>query len=1094
MTHKKFRLTCLISLVLGSTLFGFAQEVKTVKGIVLDEGNTPMTGVTVVVTGTRSTAITDADGAYAISVAGVENPVLQFSFIGYKTLTVAVENRAQLNVTLTSESTALDEVVIVGYGSQKKANLTGAVDQIASDVFEGRPTANVSQMLMGAIPNLNVSLADGKPGRSASFNIRGTTSIGQGGSALVLIDGVEGDASLLNPNDIESVSILKDAASAAIYGARAPYGVVLITTKTPTKDRISVTYSMNLTLQQPTTVPDVVTDGYTWADHFYQAYYNYNFSNPSGINKTQQFSTAWLAEYKIRKENGNLGTVVSDGSWGTTKGRYVYFNDSIDYYDIMYKNVVPTQTHNLAVSGSEGKFDYYLSGRYYNYSGLFDGETQTDTYSMLNMRLKVGYQITKWLKLTNNFEINRDNYYNPITYSEGSGVVWRNIADEGHPSSPMFNPDGSLTYSAVYSVGDLLYGKSGIRTIKDLTKNTLGAHAQFLDNRLRFHGDFTYSNNNRYITKKQVRSPYSKSEGVTEYIAGSYSNLAETTRNTLYLATNAYAEFEETFNDKHYVKAMIGYNYEQSTLKQLYAYNDDLLTEDVENINLAMGVDNRSITSAWTKWRTVGSFFRLNYIYNDRYLLEVNGRYDGSSKFPTNQRWAFFPSVSAGWRLSEEPWFTVSKDAVSNIKVRASFGSLGNGNVSAYAYMDSFSFSSGHILEGTKVRYTSLPSEIPESLTWETSKTVDVGLDLGFLSDRLTFVGDFYNRKTLNMYTVGPTLPDVFGASSPKGNYADMTTRGYEFSLQWKDQFSLGGKPFNYSIRGTLADYTSTIDKYNNATKNLGTNAAPNYYEGMRVGEIWGFQSDGLWQTEADIDAAEAGAKAAGQKYYNPLMQTSKTYKLYRGDIKVVDRNGNGYIDRGANTADDPGDRMIIGNTAPRYMYSFTLSADWNNFFFSVFFQGVGKQDWFPSNEASTFWGQYNRPYNMMPMWHVDNYWTEENPGAYLPRYAGYYGPFYKGTANATTGYLQDVSYIRMKNLQIGYTLPQHIAKKIFMQGATIYFSGENLWTWSPMYRLTRDIDVANIGKSDPDLSNSRGDAYNYPMMKSYSLGLSLTF
>lgn len=1080
--------------VLCSTGLLQAQEISTVTGVVTDASQAPMTGVTVLVVGTRTVAITDLDGKYTISVRGVTNPSLQFSFMGYTTLTVAVDNRALVNVTLVDESTALEEIVIVGYGTQKKVNLTGAVDQVSSDVFEGRPTANVSQMLMGAIPNLNVKLSDGKPGRSASFNVRGTTSIGQGGSALILIDGVEGDPSMLNPNDIENVSVLKDAASSSIYGARAPYGVVLITTKNPEKGHVSVTYSANLTLQQPTAVPDIVSDGYTWAEHFYKAYYNYNFSNPSGMNKTQQFSTAWLAEYKARKDSGNFGTVVSDGSWGTTKGRYVYFHEGTDYYDAMYKDIVPTQTHNISVSGSEGKFDFYLSGRYYNYSGLFDGESQTDAYNMMNMRLKVGYQITKWLKITNNFEINRDKYYNPITYSESSGVIWRNIADEGHPSSPMFNPDGTMTYSAVYSVGDLLYGQSGINTVRDLFKNTLGANAKFLDNRLRVNADFTYNNNNRFITKKQVRSPYSRSEGVIEYIAGTFSNLAETTRNTLYLATNAYVEFEDTFNDKHYVKGMVGYNYEQSTNKQLYAYNDDLLTEGVENINLAMGVENRSITSSWTKWRTVGSFFRVNYIYDNRYLLEVNGRYDGSSKFPSNQRWAFFPSVSGGWRLSEEPWFNVSPEAISNVKIRASYGSLGNGNVGAYAYMDSFSFSTGRILEGTLARYTSLPSEIPESLTWETSKTVDVGVDLGFLNDRLTFVGDYYNRKTLNMYTVGPTLPDVFGASSPKGNYADMTTVGYELSLQWKDQFTLGNKPFNYSIRASLSDYTSTIDKYNNATKNLGTNAAPNYYEGMTVGEIWGFVSNGLWQTQTEIDAAEAGAKAAGQSYYNPIMQTSKTYKLYPGDIRVEDLNGNGYIDRGANTADDSGDRVIIGNTTPRYLYSFNLSADWNNFFFSVFFQGVGKQDWFPSNEASTFWGQYNRPYNQMPTWHVGNYWTEDNPDAYLPRYAGYYGPLYKGTANASTRYLQNVAYIRLKNLQIGYNLPAHFAKKIAMQGASIYFSGENIWTWSPLYRHSRDIDVANIGTSDNDLSNSRGDAYNYPTMKSYSLGLSFTF
>jgi hypothetical protein len=321
-----------------------------------------------------------------------------------------------------------------------------------------------------------------------------------------------------------------------------------------------------------------------------------------------------------------------------------------------------------------------------------------------------------------------------------------------------------------------------------------------------------------------------------------------------------------------------------------------------------------------------------------------------------------------------------------------------------------------------------------------------------------------------------------------------MTTTGFELSVGWRDRFQMGGKPFNYSIKATLADYVSTIDKYNNATKSIGTNNTPSYYEGMTIGELWGFTVNGLWQTNDEIDAAEAKAKAAGQKYYNPLTQTDKSYKLYPGDAKYEDLNGNGYIDRGAGTVDNPGDRRIIGNKDPRYIYNFNLSADWNGIFVSAFFQGVGKQDWMPSNEASNFWGQYNRPYNQMPTWHIGNYWTEDNPDAYLPRYTGYYGVLYKGTANANTRYMQDVSYIRLKNLQVGYNLPTKWVSKIGMKKAAIYFSGENLWTWSPMYKWSRAIDVtANIYGTDSERS-STGDGYNYPTMKSYSFGLNITF
>lgn len=1091
---SRFFLTLLTMLFLGVSLSATGQTVD--KGIsvtvkVTDKAGA-MPGAGILVKGTTNGQITGADGTATLTNVAPD-AVLVVTFVGYQTVEVPVKGRAKVSVTL-EDSLTLDEIVVVGYGTQKKANLTGAVDQVGSETFEGRSNANLTQMLQGQIPNLNLKFKDGRPNSSPSYNIRGTTSIGQGGSALILIDGVEGDPSLLNPNDIESVSVLKDAASSAIYGSRAPYGVVLITTKTARQGKPTVSYQANLTFEQPTTIPDYVSNGYTWADHFYKAYYNYNLSNPSGINKTMEFSTAWLAEYQRRNETGNYEVLVSDGSIGTA-GRWLYFIEGEDYIGKLYRNHMTSQTHNISVSGSDDKFDYYVSGRYYGNNGIFDTDVNPESYKILNGRMKMGYKVTPWLRISNNTDISWTKYVMPQTYSEGNGNIWRNIADEGHPCSPIWNPDGTLSHSAVYSVGDYLYGHSNRGYINRQVKTTFAAQAKFLDDRLRLNADFTYRNKDFNTTVKKVKSEFSRYEGVTETISGTQSYLSETIRNYEYLATNEYVEFEDTFAGKHYFKALLGYNYEQETYKNTYSYNDDLLTPDVTNINLAMGIDNRSITGDYYRWRTVGAFARINYAFADRYFIEVNGRYDGSSKFPQRQRWAFFPSVSVGWRLTEEPWFKVSKDALSNIKFRASFGALGNSNVGNYAYDETFSFDNGRIINGAKVRYTSAPAPIPESLTWETAQTLDFGLDMSFLKGRLSFTGDYYIRKTLDMYTVGPTLPDVFGASSPKGNYAEMTTRGYEMTIRWNDSFNLAGKPFNYGLKASLVDYKSIIDKFNNRKKELSTAAYnTNYYAGMVVGEIWGFVSNGLWQNQDEIDAAEAGALAAGQKYYNPLMQTSKTYKLYPGDIKFEDLNGNGYIDRGQNTVDDPGDRKIIGNSEPRYIYSFGIDLEWNNIFLSAFFQGVGKQDWYPSNEASVIWGQYNRPYAQMPKWHLNNYWTEDNPDAYLPRYAGYYAPFYKGTNNANTRYLMDVSYIRLKNLQVGYTLPSKWTDAIRMKKVSIFFSGENLWTWSPMYKYTRDIDVtANIYGTDSVLS-STGDGFNYPTLRSYSLGLNITF
>ena len=1046
------------------------------------------------VEGTTTGVATDLNGNYTITVPS--NASLSIQSIGFKTVVIPVRGRSRIDVTLSSDDELLDEVVVVGYGTQKKANLTGAVDQVGAETFDGRPNANLAQMLQGRVANLNLKFTDGRPNSSPSFNIRGRTSIGQGGSALVLIDGVEGNASLLNPNDIESVSVLKDAASSAIYGSRAPYGVVLITTKNAKKGTATVSYQTNLSFERPTAMPDVVSDGYVWAEHFYKAWYNYKGSNPTAINKTMDFTTAWLDEYRLRHESGNYETLVSDGSL-ITKGRWLYFHKGTDYYDALYKDFTFTQTHNLSISGADDKFDYYVSARLYDNNGLFDSQVNPDSYKMYNGRVKVGYQVTPWLKITSNTDIAYSKYVMPETQSEAGGNIWRNIADEGHPCSPIINPDGTLSYSGVYSVGDILYGGSNRTYTNRQAQNTVAAKATFFDKRLRLNADFTYRARSYDTHVHRLPSPFSRYEGIIESLAeikclADY--ISETLRTYDYLATNEWIEWEDTVG-KHNFKALLGYNYEQQTYRNVYAYNDGLLAPNVDQLNLALGLDNKSITSDYSKWRTAGAFFRFNYNFAERYLLEINGRYDGSSKFPARQRWAFFPSVSAGWRVSQEPWFNIDQSIISNLKIRASYGSLGNSNVSVYAYDETFDFDNGRIINGQKVRYTSAPAPIPESLTWETAQTIDGGIDLSLFSGRLNFTGDVYVRKTLNMYTVGPTLPDVYGASSPKGNFAEMTTRGFEITLGWDDAIKLGGHPFKYGVHATLADYYSVIDKYNNALKSLSNNAYNNsYYEGMVLGELWGFECDGLYQNQAQIDADEAMAAAAGQAHYNPLMQQTESYNILPGQMHFVDLNKNGYIDRGKNTADDPGDRKIIGNSEPRYIYSFGFDVEWAGIYANAFFQGVGKQDWYPDNESSAFWGMYNRPYNQMPSWHLGNYWTPENPNAYLPLYTGYFAPFYKGRVNANTRYLQDASYIRLKSVQIGYNIPEKITRKAGLQKVSVFVAGENLWTWSPVYKWTRDVDVtANIYGADGVLETT-GDGYNFPTMKSISVGVKVTF
>jgi len=1058
-----------------------------IEGVVRDQNGQPVANASVVVTSSETHYSkgeqTDSLGAYKFTglTAGIRYKI-SFSHVQYQPQTpVELTVPAGKNISLPfiikgRTDAALSEVVVVGYSTQKKANLTGAVAQVGGEVLDNRSLPNITQGLQGTIPNLNIVPADGKPFTSPAYNIRGTTSIGQGGNALVLIDGVQGDPALLNPADVASVTVLKDVSSAAVYGARAAYGVVLITTKSPKKDKFSVTYSSNYSTKQPTAVPDVVTNGYQYAVAFDSAWSSWNDYSavPQNVNKTQVYSRAYLAEYAKRNADPSLPKVDVD----PTTGNYVYYANE-DWYGQLYKKNLGAMDQNLSISGGNAKTSYYVTGRYYSQDGLF--RYNPDDYSMYNLMAKGTMQVTPWLQVYNNTQFTSRKYHNPINVGEGGGV-FRNMADNSHPSTPLFNPDGTLTAAGAYSVGDFVYGKNGIDFKDQVIKNTSGFVAQVLRNMLQIRGDFTFQNTTSDQRQIRVPVPYSNGPGVVNYLGTSYNDITMSNASTNYIASNLYAEFENTFAHAHYLKVMLGYNYEQSVANGFGASRNGLIFSDANNINLALG-QNIGTSGSYDKWAILGGFGRINYSFKDRYLLEADARYDGSSKFPSDQRFAFFPSVSGGWRVSREAFWNVSRKAISDLKIRASYGSLGNGNISSYAYQEQFGISqSGRVLGGVLPQYTSAPGVVPAGLTWETATTADLGLDLTVLNNKLTFTGDVYQRKTTNMFTVGKTLPEVFGATVPKGNYADLTTKGWEASLTWHDNFKVSGSPLNYSIGVWMSNYSATIDKYNNATGSL-----TDYYAGMKLGEIWGYTNDGYWTADNVADA----------KAFQNFIKVSNSNIYLPGDIKFKDINGDKVINNGANTVSDHGDMKIIGNSLPQYSYGINLSADYKGIFFNAFFQGVGKQDWWPGAEADAFWGQYNRPYDFLMKSQVGNIWSPENPNAYWPRYRGYVAQSTNRELYvAQTKYLQNVAYIRLKNIQVGYNLPIGLISKIHLTNARFYVSGENLFTTSPLYKITKNFDVENIGKSDNVAtgSSNSGNTNNYPILKSVTFGLSLTF
>ena len=1085
-------LSAMLTLVAATPAAAQQRETGIISGIVTEASSgRAVAGAQVGIAGTMMGTAANADGRFTIANVPVGSHVVQVRMIGYsaleRTVAVAAGQVTTASFQLSARAVMLQEVVSVGYGTQTRGSLTGAIDQVGAQALENRPMPNLTQGLQGVIPNVNIRLLDGRPTQAPRINIRGNTSIGQGGSALVLIDGVEGDPSMVNPNDVESISVLKDAAAAAVYGARGAFGVLLINTKKPVRDGFNITYETQYGRRSPTVPAGYVTDGYTYAKMFNESFFNFEGTFPQNVNKTQTFSQQYLTEFARRAADPSLPTVEVGPD-----GQYVYYA-STDWYGLLYKENTPTMEQSLSVSRSTDKASFLISGRYLDQPGLL--RYSSDDYRMMNLRATGTLQLYPWLQMNNNLMASNRRYFSPLNIGEGGGI-WRNIADEGHNSAPMLNPDGTLTWSGAYTVGDYYYGKNGSDYTRNLVRNTTGLTATFLDSKFKINGDFTFQNGADEETRRRVEIPYSRSPGVIEYLGTATNDLRNLNDKSVYLASNLYGDYSTLFAGRHYVNAVLGTNYEQSTFERLDVARNGLIFPDAENINLALG---QSITTGgnYEKWAILGGFYRLNYNYDERYLLEANGRFDGSSKFPSDQRYAFFPSFSAGWRPSREAFWKVPESLISDLKFRGSYGSMGNGNIAAYTFNELFNIAkSGRILNGIQPQFTGAPAVLPDGLTWETVTTKNVGVDLEMLAGKLQFTGDVYSRLTSDMYTIGRTLPAIFGATSPRGNYADMKTNGWETSLSWQDRFTVASRPLGYTVRLTLSDYSAEILKYNNPDRFL-----TDYYPGQKVGEIWGYVTEGFFSSDAEI-AAHANQS---------LFRSHASGRIQVGDIKLRDVNGDGRVNPGLNTVTDPGDRVVIGNTTPRYQYGISLGANYGSVFVSSFFQGVGKQDWYPSPEANAFWGQYNRPYGLIPNWHLKPgmIWTAENPDAFLPRYASRLSNNAAGILRAPqTRYVMDASYLRLKNLQVGYNLPARFASRLGAQSSRIFVTGENLWTWSPLYRYADNIDVENATApsdrqfvTNPSTLNASGaftdnsgDGYNYPMLRSFSIGATLSF
>lgn len=1037
------------------------QQKSTCTGVVKDATGETVIGASVMVKGTTNGTITGLDGDF--SIPNVDNgAIIQISFVGYITQEVKW-NGAPLNVVLKDDTKTLDEVVVVGYGTQKKVNLTGSVAMADGDVLQDRPISNIAQGLQGAIPNLNITFDSGNPNATTKFNIRGTTSL-NGGSALVLVDGVEtSDLSLLNPQDIENVSVLKDASSAAVYGARAAFGVILITTKKgQANQKLRVNYNNNFSWSSPSRLPDGIS-----ADKWINAQNQANINNGGGAYWKPAHVAA--VEAYCKDPNNNPSAFLDTTGDFTSKGQWAYAGNT-DWFDELYNDAAFMQQHNASISGGSEKNSYYGSVGYKGQDGLL--AYGTDKYKRINMTFNFTSQLTKWLEISFRTKYNRNETDEPNShYYMGSSPYYE--VYRAMPFIPVRLPDGNFAgvegANFNYNIAGILAEAGRKTTNSDDFWYTASFNLTPLKG-LSIKGDYT--GNKFYKDERAHEKTLYQIQPDGSYLSKQpVSGVNNNKYNDTYQALNVWAEYKTNFN-KHSVGAMVGYNQEEKKITELKTSVKNLYDNNTPVSDLAATLS--SIGEGATLWAVQGAFFRLNYDYAGKYLLEVNGRYDGSSKYGSGNRWGFFPSVSAGWRLSEEKWFEPARELFDNVKLRASFGQLGNqvtnGN---FDYLSSLSGETlSYLMNGTVINGLKPATLASANISWEKVTTANFGLDLNLLQNRLSASFDYYLRNTSDM-VISKAYPAVLGTTGGKENLASMRTNGWELSLTWNDKIEdVAGSPLSYSIGAGLADSYSTITKYDNPTRSLA-----DYYKGQRIGEIWGYVTDGFIK-----DEAEAKEMATKQSFISTVW--------IPGDIRYKDLDGKEGINQGENTVDNPGDRKVIGNTTPRYSYNINLGASWKGFDLRVFFEGIAKRDIWMDSEV--FWGFKTGIWHAaITDYHVDNSWSPTNPNAYYPV------PTWSNRSKQTqTKYLQNAAYIRLKDLTLSYTLPKSWLSNIGVEQLRIFASGQNLFVGTKLFKYLDPDIVSNrrTDSKDGQVGALNADGKVYPFSRTYSFGINLTF
>jgi TonB-linked SusC/RagA family outer membrane protein len=989
-----------------------------VSGLVKDEQGDPLPGVTVMIKGTSSGTSTDASGRYTISVADTISGVLTFSFIGYKTLDIPVNGQTTIDVSLEPSIESLAEVVVVGYSTQKKINVTGAVSTVTSEALENKPVNSVVQALQGTAPNLIIQQQSSEPGAQLNINIRGIGTLGDN-SPLIVIDGIpsnSGALNSLNPNDIESISVLKDAASSAIYGSRSANGVLLITTKQGgLETKPVVSYNGIVGFQTPTFRQKPVS-----------AYEFAMLKNEALVNSGQQpqFSPGDIAAIHAAPEN----------AW---------------YMDEIFKERSVQQSHNLSVSGGTQGTTYLISLGHMDQSSNFVGpnfgyqrtNARTNITTRINDKLKTGIMIAysknhvKEHAYSTEFivaDASRIPRLYPIKDSQGNYFI---------PATSSSNP-----------LARLEQGGSRVHDNDNFMGNIFAEYTVLKD--LRFKAVLG-GNLWNYQTHE-----FRKSINYLPYVGGDGQNSVDDS-NSKTLQTNVQfiVDYKVQFND-HALTLLGGYSSEGYTennnrIRQLNVDNEFAFSTSETEIDFGNTYNNRG-----TPWALNSYFGRVAYNFREKYLLEGNFRFDGSSKFAPGRRWGFFPSVSAGWRLTEENFLTAVKD-IANVKLRASWGELGNQSIGGFSYSSNITNSPNNYgFNNTGVVGAYFSSANPD-LIWETSTMVDFGAEIDALQGRLSFTFDYFTKRTKDIL-LDISVPGSYGAAPPVVNTAIVDNKGWEISMTYRHV----GSVIRHTLSANLADNLNTVVDTRGKETIEGGDRAIIMREGYSINSYYGYKSDGLYQNLEEIESGPKPSFVA-----NGLVSP--------GDIRYVDRNSDGVINEQ--------DRFILGNPFPRYTFGLNYRAEYKGFDFSFFIQGVGKRNLYLRGESvEAFHNNWENVYEQ----HLDR-WTPTNPDASYPRLT-------IGTAstnnNAGSDYwLQNAAYARLKNIQLGYTVPRSIIKKVGLDNVRLYLTGQNLLTWTKM-KNGFDPEISefngNLDTADGKVNSGRV----YPNLKVYALGLDITF